>query len=121
MGIHIGLMIWKEMKQKNIAVSDLAGSLAMSKTKAQEILNSATIDTLTLVNVCEILDYNFFRYYENSTTFSRIDSQEKQFLKTEIERLKALLLEKNKVIELMEKLAKTQTNSISILEKGQYR
>jgi len=121
MSIHIGLMIWKEMKQRNISVSVIADALEISKFKAQELLNSATIDILTLVSLCEILNYNFLSYYENGKAFSKIESHEKNRLIAEVDRLRALLSEKNKALELQEKLNKVQLSTISLLEKGQFR
>jgi len=121
MSVHIGLMIWKEMKQKDISVSDIAAALEISKTKTQEMLNTATIDILTLVRVSEILNYNFFSYYESGKVFSKMELQEKQRLTAEVDRLKALLNEKNKALELQERLNKIQLSTISLLEKGQFR
>lgn len=121
MSVHIGLMIWKEMKQKNVSVSDIAAALETSKTKVQEMLNTSTIDILILVRISEILNYNFFSYYESGKVFSKMELQQKQLLSTEIERLKALLTEKNKALELQERLNKIQLNTISLLEKGQFR
>ncbi len=109
------------MKQKGISVSDIATALEISKTKAQEMLNTATVDILTLVRVSEILSYNFFSYYETGKVFSKIELQEKHQLTTEIDRLKALLMEKNKALELQERLNKTQLNTILLLEKGQFK
>ncbi|WP_235526124.1 helix-turn-helix domain-containing protein [Pedobacter sp. Leaf216] len=121
MSVHIGLMIWKEMKQKDISVSDIAVDLKVSKTKAQELLNTATIDILTLVRISEILNYNFFSYYETGKIFSKIELHEKNKLTEEVGRLKALLNEKNKALELQETLNKIQLSTISLLEKGQFR
>lgn len=121
MSVHIGLMIWKEMKQKDLSVSDIAAALEISKTKTQELLNTATIDILTLVHISEILNYNFFSYYETGKVFSKIELHEKNRLAEEVGRLKALLIEKNRALELQEKLNKIQLNTISLLEKGQFR
>ncbi|WP_316809359.1 helix-turn-helix domain-containing protein [Pedobacter agri] len=120
MSVHIGLMIWKEMKQKEISVSDFAAALEISMTKAQEMLNTVTIDILTLVRVSEILNYNFFSYYESGKVFSKIELHEKNRLTAEVNHLRALLNEKNKALELQEKLYKIQLSTISILEKRQF-
>ena len=114
-------MIWKEMKQQNLSVSDFAVALNFSKTKAQELLNAATIDILILVRISEILNYNFFSYYETGKVFSKIELHEKNKLTAEVDRLKALLNEKNKALELQERLNKIQLSTISLLEKGQFR
>lgn len=113
-------MIWKEMKHKNISVSEIAAALEISKTKVQELLNTATIDIITLVRISEFLDYNFFSYYESGKAFSKIELHEKKRLAAEVNRLKALLIEKTKALELQERLNKVQLNTISLLERGQF-
>ncbi|RZJ63132.1 MAG: hypothetical protein EOO45_21885 [Flavobacterium sp.] len=85
------------------------------------MLNTATIDILTLVRISEILNYNFFSYYETGKIFSKIELHEKNKLTEEVGRLKALLNEKNKALELQETLNKIQLSTISLLEKGQFR
>lgn len=120
MSVHIGLMIWKEMKRQDLSSAFLATELKISKVKAQDILNSASIDTELLMNISEILNYNFFHYYEDSKAFSKIETQSKQKSAQEIERLRHLIAEKNKMIDLKDQFIKTQTNLIGLLEKGKY-
>lgn len=121
MSVHIGLMIWKEMKQKGISVSTVADAVGISKSKMQELLNTVSIDILMLVRISEVLNYNFLSYYERGKIFSKIEAHEKDRLAAEVDRLRALLNEKNKALELQEKLNKIQLSTISILEKGQFR
>ncbi|WP_025144724.1 hypothetical protein [Pedobacter jeongneungensis] len=119
MSVHIGLMIWKEMKQQGVTVSSLADNLAISKTKTQEIINSASLDISLLVSISEILNYNFLAYYENGQLFSNLSHEEKRKSQEEIKRLKMLISEKNKAIELKEKMIQNLSHTVSILEKGQ--
>lgn len=119
MSIHIGLMIWKEMKAKGITASSLALALNMSKIKAQEILNHDNIDVVLLSKISEILEYNFFSYYESSDVFSKIKSDKKQKTTEEIKRLKEILQEKNKIIELKDQFIKSQASMIHLFEKQQ--
>ncbi|MFD2583082.1 hypothetical protein ACFSR6_11330 [Pedobacter vanadiisoli] len=121
MSVHIGLMIWKEMKTKEISVSMFAEKMGISKTKAQEIINSSTLDVSLLATVSEILGYNFFSYYEKGKLLSQLNQKEKQASAEEIKRLKSLLTEKNKTIELKDKIIQNLSQTVSLLEKVQYR
>lgn len=121
MSLHIGLMIWKEMKTKGISVSVLAEKMAISKNKAQEIINSSTLDVSLLSKVCEVLGYNFFSYYEKGKVFSGHDQQELQKSAEEIKRLKDILAEKSKALELKDKMIQNLSHTVSLLEKVQYR
>lgn len=120
MSIHIGLMIWKEMKRRELSSATLAESLAISKNKMQTILNNSSIDTEILLKICEVLNFDFFKYYEENKLFTQLKAQSKLKSVQEIERLKGLVIEKNRTIDLKDQLIKTQNNTIALLEKGQY-
>lgn len=121
MSIHIGLMIWKEMKQQQMSVAALSESLEISKNKLQIILNSKSIETELLLNICVKLNFNFFGIYENDALIKKLKSQSNQEADSEIERLKSLIIEKNKVIELKDQLLKTQTQINVLMERRDYR
>jgi plasmid maintenance system antidote protein VapI len=120
MSVHIGLMIWKQMKRQNLSNTGLATSLGISRTRMQAILNEPSVNTDILLNISEIMKFNFFQYYEDNETFKKIKTQSQQEAIEEVKRLNALLLEKNKAIELKDQLLKAQANIILTLEKGQY-
>lgn len=121
MSVHLGLMIWKEMKRQKLSNSALALSLGVSKNRVQTILNESSIDTDVLVRICEVMRFNFFQLFEENEIFKKIEKQSQQETTAEIERLKALVIEKNRVIDLKDQLLKTQTGMITLLEKGQYQ
>lgn len=121
MSVHIGLMIWKEMKRQNLSNTALADLLAISKGRVQSIVKESSIDTELLTKICEVMNFNFFRFYEEIKVFKKIEIQVQQDKAAEIERLKALIHEKNKVIDLKDQLLKNQSSVITLLEKGQYR
>lgn len=121
MSLHIGLMIWKEMKTKGISVSVLAEKMAISKNKAQEIINSSSLDVSLLAEICETLGYDFFSYYQRGKIFSDYGQQELQKSAEEIKRLKDLLTEKNKAMELKKKMIQNLSHTVSLLEKVPYR
>lgn len=120
MNVHIGLMIWKEMKQQGMTVASLATQLEISKLKAQDIINSSSLDINLLVRISEALKFNFLAYYETGKVFSNISQKEKKKSAEEINMLKILLLEKNKTIELKEKIIQNLSNTVSLLEKQHF-
>lgn len=121
MSIHIGLLIWKEMKRKNLSAADLSGALSISKSRVQTIFKDPSIDTDLLLKICDILSFNFFKFYGEIDVFAKIETLSRQDNKAEIERLTALLSEKNKVIDLKDQLLKVQAAMIIQLEKGQFK
>ncbi len=119
MSVHIGLMIWKEMKQKGMTIVTLSEQLAISKSKIQDIINSKSLDIELLVNISEALKHNFLAYYQTGAVFRDLSHEEKRKSSEEIRRLKVLLTEKNKALDLKDKTIQNLSNTISILEKGQ--
>lgn len=109
------------MKQQQISVAALAESLEISKNKLQTVLNSKSIETDLLLNISEKLKFNFFEMYENEALIKTLKSQSKQEADLEIDRLKSLIIEKNKIIDLKDQLLKTQTHINTLMERGQYR
>ncbi|MET1054195.1 MAG: helix-turn-helix transcriptional regulator [Pedobacter sp.] len=118
MSVNIGLMIWREMKRKNLSAAALADSLGIGKNRLQTILKETSIDTDLLLKVCEVLNFNFFQYFENTNLSKKLTSQSLLDAKAEIEMLKALIKEKNSIIDLKDQLLKSQASIITILEKG---
>ena len=121
MNKHIGLLIWKEMKKRELSSAALAATLQISKNRMQTILSNTSIDTDMLLRISEALNFDFFQYYDKKKLVSQIEAAAKDNSLQEIERLKSLVREKNVAIDLKDQLIKTQTNMIALLEKGQYR
>lgn len=119
MSVHIGLMIWKEMKRKGMTIITLSEQLAISKSKIQDIINSKSLDVELLVSISEVLKHNFLGYYETGKLFRDLSQDEKRKSSEEIRRLKVLITEKNKALDLKEKTIQNLSSTISILEKGQ--
>ncbi|GGE46910.1 hypothetical protein EV200_104293 [Pedobacter psychrotolerans] len=69
----------------------------------------------------EVLGFNFFSHYEKGKLFSKLNKKETQASAEEIKRLKSPLSEKNKTIELKDKMIQNLSHTVSLLEKVQYR
>ena len=118
MSVNIGLMIWREMKRKNLSATILAESLSIGKSRLQAILKETSIDTDMLLKISEVLNFNFFQFYEDTKLSKKIAVQSLRDTKEELELLRALVREKNAIINLKDQLLKSQANLIAILEKG---
>jgi hypothetical protein len=118
MGIHIGLLIWKEMKKNGITRDMLAQELSISKGRIGTIINSSGIDTQLLMQISIILKKDFFAYYSFDKEISAFHDHIEVSELTENEVLKSLIQEKAVLLELAEKTMDSQRKIIKILERS---
>lgn len=62
--IHIGEEIAKRIKDLGISYADVARQLHVERTTIYSIIKSKSIDTVRLVNLSNILDYDFLSLYQ---------------------------------------------------------
>jgi DNA invertase Pin-like site-specific DNA recombinase len=60
--INIGKLIQAKLKEDGRSVSWLAKKLNCDRTNVYKIFNKSNIDVLLLLNICKIINYNFFSY-----------------------------------------------------------
>ncbi|MBO5616640.1 MAG: transcriptional regulator [Prevotella sp.] len=60
---HIGKNIWIKMKEKHISNRELASLLGIDSSTVSKILKKESIDTGKLVEISNLLEYNFFGDY----------------------------------------------------------
>jgi transcriptional regulator with XRE-family HTH domain len=116
MGINIGLIIWKEMKAKSISREQLAQEVGVSKHRVGTILKSASIDTDILTRISIALGVNFFEYYRKDEDLARFEIDTLVQSDQELNELKNLLKDKNKLLELCNETIKSQKKIIATLE-----
>jgi transcriptional regulator with XRE-family HTH domain len=116
MGINIGLIIWKEMKAKSISREQLAQEVGVSKHRVGTILKSASIDTDILTRISIALAVNFFEYYRKDEDLARFEIDTLVQSDQELNELKNLLKDKNKLLELCNETIKSQKKIIATLE-----
>ncbi|WP_443946890.1 hypothetical protein ACJVDH_07220 [Pedobacter sp. AW1-32] len=118
MAVHIGQEIWKAMKRAEMTREHFAKALQVSKTKVNNIFGNASIDTNLLVNIGQILDQNFFSLYLADSTYTPAENTRNLEIQTDIEKLKVLVQEKNKLLKLQSKTIKSLEDIILSLEKN---
>jgi transcriptional regulator with XRE-family HTH domain len=116
MGINIGLIIWKEMKAKSISREQLAQEVGVSKHRVGTILKSASIDTDILTRISIALGVNFFEYYRKDEDLARFEIDTLVQSDQELNELKNLLKDKNRLLELCNETIKSQKKIIATLE-----
>jgi transcriptional regulator with XRE-family HTH domain len=119
MGINIGLIIWKEMKAKSISREQLAQEVGVSKHRVGTILKSPSIDTDILTRISIALGVNFFEYYRKDEDLARFEIDTLVQSDQELNELKNLLKDKNKLLELCNETIKSQKKIIATLENLQ--
>lgn len=116
MGINIGLLIWKEMKVKSISREELAIAAGITKHRVGTLLKSASIDTELLKRISVKLGVNFFEYYRKDEDLARFEIDTVIQNHQELNQLKELIKEKNRLLELSEETIKSQRKIIASLE-----
>jgi len=112
----IGSIIKEKLKGKGFTVSEFARRINTNRNNVYDIFQRESIDTSLLQKISEVLEYNLFVHYaednissivsENPIIYDNINKENtsgyvNDFQK-EIDYLKQLLEEKNKVIFLLE-------------------
>jgi transcriptional regulator with XRE-family HTH domain len=112
----IGSIIKDKLKGKGFTVSEFARRINTNRNNVYDIFQRESIDTSLLQKISEVLEYNFFVHYaednissivsENPAIYDNINKENtsgyvNDFQK-EIDYLKQLIEEKNKVIFLLE-------------------
>ena len=67
--IHIGKLIEEELRKQEHSVIWLANKLYCDRTNIYKIFKKQSIDTDTLLRICCILNYNFFKHYESEIIY----------------------------------------------------
>lgn len=116
MGINIGLLIWKEMKVKSMSREQLAHEVGISKHRVGTLLKSASIDTGILTRISIALAVNFFEYYRKDEDLAKFDADTVAQNDHELNELRNLLKEKNRLLELSDETIKSQKKIIATLE-----
>ncbi|WP_025145853.1 helix-turn-helix domain-containing protein [Pedobacter jeongneungensis] len=116
MSIHIGLLIWKEMKAKSISREELAAAVNITKHRVGTLLKSASVDTEILKRISIKLCLNFFEYYRKDEDLARFEVDTAIQNHQELNQLKALIKEKNRLLELCDETIKSQKKIIASLE-----
>ena len=67
--IHIGSLIKTEVKHRGMTFSEFARRIGIQRQNVErKVFSRQGLDTELLIEISEILDFNFFKYYQNDTT-----------------------------------------------------
>lgn len=116
MSINIGLLIWKEMKAKSMSREQLAKQISVSKHRLDTLLKSASIDTNLLKRISIALAINFFDYYRKDEDLAQFEIDTLAQSDEELNKLKNLIKEKNKLLDLYGETIKSQKKIIDALK-----
>lgn len=116
MAVPIGKIIKEVTERRGISKSELGRRLNMSPTNIHKIFKRETIDTGLLLNISEVLEYDFFSHYASTKQYDGASEnvsilsdhevaeykktlQQCQEKVTMLERINTLLEEKTKRLE----------------------
>lgn len=122
--INIGLLIEQKMNELGVSKSEMARRSGIANQNINRVLERTSIDTDKLIAISEALNFNFFDCFqsnENSTAtadnggvaiagngtahhFSTSTSSELAVLRERVRSLEALLAEKERLIQVYEKM-----------------
>ncbi|MHA4895333.1 hypothetical protein ACXZ1K_11310 [Pedobacter sp. PWIIR3] len=117
MRVHIGMMVWKEAKNHGITQAQFAKQLKDRGIAYADFFQSEVIDADILVHISDILNKNFFSYYEPAEMPIALSNKKLHQLKDKLVALREVLEKKDKLIRSQEKYIKSQENLIKTLEK----
>ena len=67
--IHIGSLIKAEVKNCGMTFAEFARRIGIQRQNVErKVFSQQGLDTELLMLISEVLDFNFFRYFQNSTT-----------------------------------------------------
>ena len=102
--IHIGNKIESVLKEKRYKKTEFAGMINVSRTVVYDIFTRETIDTGLLKKISEVLNHDFFSYYEkNISSMAKESKGEYGYAtKDEVASLAHAILKLTKAVERIE-------------------
>jgi len=110
---NIGKIIEEKLREKGISVSEFARRINTNRNNVYDIFRRDSIDTQLLQKISIVLDYDFFQHFLINTNIlaKSLISEPKEVIELdlkvvemekEIQYLKELLNDKNRIIALLE-------------------
>ena len=110
---NIGKIIEDKLREKGVSVSEFARRINTNRNNVYDIFRRESIDTQLLQKISTVLEYDFFQHFKSAqsiasepiNTYSKenleVDKQVVE-LEKEIQYLKELINDKNRIILLQE-------------------
>ena len=61
--IHLGSLVKRKMKERNISISEFAQAIHCDRTNVYSIFKRKSMDVQLIVRISNALDYDFLQYY----------------------------------------------------------
>ncbi len=102
--VHIGKKIQEKLKEARYKKTEFADMINISRTVVYDIFKRKTIDTGLLKKISEVLNHDFFNYYEQnpSSTAKETKPEYGYATKSEVADLAHAILKLTKAVERME-------------------
>ena len=107
--IHIGKIIKKKIKERGISITEFGRRINTHRRNVYDIFERESIDTALLYKISNVLEQNLFEYYIEKQAIIGTENQNKEILEEqiknytkEIDYLKQIISEKNKIISILE-------------------
>jgi transcriptional regulator with XRE-family HTH domain len=104
--IQIGPKVQEIFESRNMKLSDLADQLGTVRQNVYRIFKKSDLDTGLLMKISEVLNHNFFHYYQTPVSSDAPADKEISDLKSQLELSKKEIDYLKKIIVLMEEKAK---------------
>lgn len=116
--LEIGNLIKQVLKEKHITISEFARKINKERANVYNIFKRSSIDTVLLSKISEVLEYDFFQHYTVNESVNKgnepsissgqnVELNKLQFqidrLEKEVKTLNERLIDKEKIIDLLEK------------------
>ncbi len=100
--IHIGKKIQDVLKQTRYKKTEFADMINISRTVVYDIFKRETIDTGLLKKISEVLNHDFFSYYEQASVVKENKADYGYATKSELADLAHAILKISKAVERIE-------------------
>ncbi len=101
--VNIGPRVQEVFESKNMKLSDLADRLGTVRQNVYRIFKKQDLDTGLLIKISEVLNHNFFHYYQTPEPVAEHPlDRELQEAKTQLELARKEIDYLKKIIHLME-------------------
>ena len=102
--VHIGKKIQEKLKEARYKKTEFADMINVSRTVVYDIFKRKTIDTGLLKKISEVLNHDFFNYYEQNPSSSVKETKPEYgyATKSEVADLAHAILKLTKAVERIE-------------------
>lgn len=73
MDLHVGKIVLNKLKEKGMKKSEFARRINKSRQNVQDIFKRQSLDTHLLLDICKVLDYNFFEILSDQLNISPLN------------------------------------------------